>query len=365
MKASYLGICGALSIVMVLSGCRSMGPSKMASESFDYNGALADSWKTQALLNIVRIRYCDWPVFLNIEQIVSQYTWEAVGFAKGLVKTPFSGDNDQAELGITGKFSERPVVLYKPLKGSRYMRSMLTPPQPGSVLGLIYTGWSADQMFKVMVHSVNGHGNTQVERGAQYQPDWAFGRFISVLREYQHRDALVIDVRRSKDAESKREVVETTLQFLPELVTDAERESLAEVKRLMGLDSGTNTFAVEWGAVAPDNKTLVMETRSVLQVMVELSATVDVLRHEIEEGRVARLRLRPKENVSGIGPLMKVRSGAKAPSDAYVACKYRDRWFWIEDTALNSKRTFTYLTLLLTLNDSDASEGVPLVITTN
>lgn len=362
MKIRLLaGVAGCV----LLCGCASFGPNRMVSERFDYNAALSDSWKTQALLNIVRIRHNDWPVFLEIEQIVSQYTWEAVGVAKAIIKTPWSGDNDQAELGATGKYSERPTVLYRPLKGRKYMKSMLTPPPPGAVLALIYTGWSADQMFKVMIHSVNGHRNTQVERGAQYQPDWVFARFIAVLREYQSRDALIIDVSRHREKGSKEDAVATSIEFRPDLVEGDLREQLAEVKDLMGLDPATNTYAVEWGAVPPNNKTLVIETRSVLQVMVELSATVDIPKSDIEEGRVEKLRPRPKENVSGIGPLMEVRSGPKAPSDAYVACQYRDRWFWIDDTSLNSKRTFTYLTLLLTLNDSEASEGAPLVITTN
>jgi hypothetical protein len=350
---------------IAICGCSSLGPDRMASERFDYNGALADSWKTQALLNIVRIRYTDWPVFLDIEQIVSQYSWEAFGSAKGIIKTPFGGDNDQLELGVTGKYSERPVVLYKPLKGSRYMKSMLTPPPPGAVLALIFTGWSADQMFKVMIHSVNGHRNTQVEDGVHFQPDWTFAQFIAVLDKYQSRDALVIEVSRQKQKGGKDDVVATSIQFRPDLVDGDTREALAEVKDLMGLDPETNTYTVAWGSVPPDNKTLVMETRSVLQVLVELSATVDVPKRDLEEGRVAKLRPRPTANVSGIGPLMDIRSGSKAPSDAYVACKYRDKWFWIDDTALMSKRTFTYLTLLLTLNDSDAGAGAPLVITTN
>ena len=360
-----LRACVCIIACVAICGCTSFGPDRMASERFDYNGALADSWKTQALLNIVRLRYSDWPVFLDIEQIVSQYTWETLGSAKGIIKTPFGGDNDQVELGMTGKYSERPVVLYKPLKGRRYMKSMLTPPPPGAVLGLVYTGWSADQMFKILIHSVNGHRNTQVERGAQYQPDWTFAQFVKVLAQYQHYDALIVDVSSRREKGRAQDVIATSIEFRPDLVDESAREALVAVKGMMGLDPTTNTYSVVWGAVPPDNKTLVMETRSVLQVMVELSATVDVPKRDVEEGRVAKLRPRPKENVSGIGPLMEIHSGSEPPSDAYVSCKYRDQWFWIEDTALVSKRTFTYLTLLLTLNDSDANEGAPLVITTN
>jgi hypothetical protein len=354
-----------LVMVGLVSGCISLGPKKMATERFDYNTALADSWKTQALLNIVRVRYSDWPVFLDIDRIATQYTWERVGFAKGILRTPFRGGSDQFELGGTGKYKENPVVLYKPLSGRQFMKSMLTPSPPSAVLALIYTGWSADEMFRVMIHSVNGCKNTQVEAGAHYQPDRKFGRVIAVLRDYQLQNALVINVHHQKDPDSKRDVVAATVTFMPQLVDDGSRQALVKMKALLGLDAATHTFAVEWGAVPQDSKTLVMETRSVVQVMVALAATVDIPAHDSEAGNVQKLRLHPNENQSDIDPLMDIRSGPNPPEDAFASCKYRGSWFWIEDTSLNSKRTFSYLSLLLTLTDADTPAGVPLVITTN
>jgi hypothetical protein len=73
----------------------------------------------------------------------------------------------------------------------------------------------------------------------------------------------------------------------------------------------------------------------------------------------------PKNDKSGLGPLTKVHRGKTAPSDAYVTCLYRGHAFWIDDTDLNSKTTFTYLTLLLTLGEGDDKGSTPLVITTN
>ena len=58
---------------------------------------------------------------------------------------------------------------------------------------------------------------------------------------------------------------------------------------------------------------------------------------------------------------MRIRSGKERPESAYAAVKYRDYWFWIDDSDLRTKRAMTAVMFFFTLADTGSSDKLPLI----
>ena len=59
------------------------GAKRVPADRFDYNAALAQSTREQMLLNIVRSRYLEVPVFLTVSSVLTQYEYDrSVGLAR-------------------------------------------------------------------------------------------------------------------------------------------------------------------------------------------------------------------------------------------------------------------------------------------
>ena len=75
--------------LLLFTGCASIGPGTVTRDRFDYVTAISDSWKSQMLFNLVKLRYGDAPVFLDVASVINQYLVEgAVGFSGNWAQNP-------------------------------------------------------------------------------------------------------------------------------------------------------------------------------------------------------------------------------------------------------------------------------------
>jgi hypothetical protein len=147
-------------LTMFAAGCvhPAIGPRSLPRDRALYSVSLADSWKEQTLLNIVKMRYIDPPVFVDIGNIVSSYSLVQSASLGGTI-IPSGGSS--VPLGGAGTFSNSPTITYTPLTGNAYIKGLLTPLSPTLVFSAIQNGAPADSLLPSSLQSINGLKNQQ------------------------------------------------------------------------------------------------------------------------------------------------------------------------------------------------------------
>ena len=201
-----------LLLVCLGTGCTSLGPQSIPRDRFNYNEALASSWKDQMLLNIVKLRYADAPFFLNVGSVVNQYSLE--GEVDGeVVLVPGS---DPISLGAGGTYGNKPTITYLPLRGEAFMRTMITPVRPARIFALVQAGWPVEFVFSLAVRSVNGIYNQSRIPLLERPADPRFLELLDRMRDLQRTSAVAIRLEREDEGP-------TSIVFLPTPAASAEQ----------------------------------------------------------------------------------------------------------------------------------------------
>lgn len=335
--------------LMLLTGCAGIGPQTVTRDRFDYINAISSSWKKQMLLNLVKVRYVDAPVFMEVSSVISQYALEGqINLSANFY--PAMGDNQT--VGGSGKYTDRPTITYNPLTGEKFTRSIMTPIPIPALLALIQADYPIDYMFRICVQSINGIDNRAGGKflGRSAHPD--FYRLFESLRRIQIAGGMGMRVKKTDNNQA-------TVLFFRKKNMDEIIADVNTVGDILGLNPDAREFPVIYGAYAADGGEIAILTRSMLQIMANLASFIDVPAKDVQEGRVAPTVVDEKE--SDFPPLIRIHSTTSLPDDAFVAVQYRGNWFYIDDTDFNSKRIFSFLMLLFSLTETGAQTGAPIV----
>src|SRR6266542_3724227 len=228
--------------VLWLTGCKSIGPGTVARDRFDYSGSISESWKRQTLLNIVKLRYLDPPIFVDVGQIVAGYSLETGLSAGGAFPETTGLGGNTATVGGSVRFTDRPTITYTPLTGNKFVKALMTPLPPDSVFFTVQSGYAADAVFFAAVAAMNGLKNQESTLAGVSPPDADFVRAIELLRRIQLSGAVVMRIRH--DAQKQQT---TLVTFRSENISPQTLSDLRELRRLLHLDPDAKEFKLVFG----------------------------------------------------------------------------------------------------------------------
>jgi hypothetical protein len=322
-------------------------------DRFDYSNSIAESWKKMMLLNIVKLRYGDTPIFLEVGSIVNQYSLETELNASAELR---SGDflGDGVTLGGKGKYADRPTITYTPLTGKKFSKSLLSPIPPEALFSLVKSGWSADFILRICLSAINDLYNSSGRQINNREADREFSELLETLTYVQQGGGLGARL-------VTRESGKTIVFFRRDLGLEMSGKML-RVRELLGLDSNSSEFSLVYGSTAANGTEIAMLTRSMLDITMELAQFVRVPEQHIRENRASPGNAASRATVDQVRSQVFINSSPEKPEDAFLSINYRDHWFYIEDTDYRSKRVFSFLLFLFTLAES-GPQGVAPVLT--
>jgi hypothetical protein len=342
-----------LAVFLAVSGCASMGPPTIARDRFDYDRAITRSWQRMMLLNLVKMRYGDTPMFLDVASIINSYTFEGqVNLGATWASPPGA---DMTTLGGSGHYADKPTITYNPLLGERFTRSLMTPIPPGVVVSLIQSGWAAETVMQLMVSSVNGVQNRFGAGGRARGADPEFRKISAALRRIQASGAVGMRV----DKTAEREWAVMTLHR--KNITPEIQEEIRTLRDLLGIRTGGPDIRVVYGSASTNDGELAMVTRSFLEILLDTAASIEVPDTHVGEGSVIGTSVFDTDAAVGFQPMIRIRSGLDKPDNAFVSIPYRDHWYWIDDRDFRSKQTFSFLMIIFSLTDTGPAKGAPII----
>jgi hypothetical protein len=347
-------------VLLLLTSCAQLGPDLVRAGRNDYNIVLQQTEDEEVILNLVRVRYGDRPLFFDVSSVSTSFTWSQNAAASGTLLEYGGTELASNNLSVSGdlQYTERPTITYTPLGGKDFVKSVLTPADLDTLILLSNSGWSIERLLRLMANRMNGLPNAPRASGPTpgdppiYKK---FSRAAKLMRQLQKRGMLRLGYQQIED------------EPIPVMVIDKDARTFAEtqtLKDLLGLAIEKDTFIIDVRGDRPRPESLGIDLRSLLGTFFFASHGVEVPVDDLKMGRAMTTQDKsgkPFDWSLVVGDLVSIRSQSKMPGNAQVAIKYRGSWFYIDDSDLNTKYSFLLLDQLAALLGGKVEKAGPLL----
>jgi hypothetical protein len=385
------------------SGC--IGPKAIRSTRMRYNEVVRATNDQQLLINIVRLRYADSPVFIDLPNITSQFELSSQATYLGGRGNQFPGQTNLGFAGLSAR--DTPTLSYHPREGREIAKAMLTP-LSAELFSVFNAGADIEQLLLLTINDINDVPNAP--RATTLTPrvpedNSAFVRGIRLLAELRAREATELAFEMEEESEGASDPIprqavqgrdlvnaahdgyvfrtrgadqvtvlkrekQLVLKIRPAYVHSPE---MAEVARIFRLTPGLSKYRIK-SELAPEQEaplpkplgddTIYMNLRSVLQIMTFLSKGVCVPAEHVRSGLAPSTPGPdglPFDWTRVTAGHFVVSSQKHKPHEAEVAVPYRGYWFYIAATDTNSRAILAILEVLFALQESDGRNVGPLL----
>jgi hypothetical protein len=370
-----------------------------------YNEVVRDTNDEQLLVNIVRLRYADSPIFIDLPNITSQFEIAGHGNYLGGYGNQTPG---RTSLGF-GDLSLRdtPTLSYHPREGREIAKSLLTP-LSSDLLIVVNAGANLEQLLLFSMNDINDVPNAPAATTLIPQvadDNSLFVRGIRLVASLRARDASELafgtdEEREGASAPIPRGAVQGRdllnaardgyvyrtqgegqvillkrekglyLRIRPAYVHSPEME---EVARIFRLTPGLSAYRIKSElkeevrdelSGSLENDTIYLNLRSVLQIMTFLSKGVCLPEEHVRSG-IAPVTLdgagQPYDWTRVTAGNFLVHAQKHRPRSAEVAVPYRGYWFYIAADDVKSRAALAILEMVFALQESDGRNVGPLL----
>tara|TARA_Y100000310_G_scaffold100755_1_gene98642 strand:- start:106 stop:1230 length:1125 start_codon:yes stop_codon:yes gene_type:complete len=320
-------------------GCINIGPHAMKDEWLKYNNVISNIEDQQNLLNLVKLRYNDSPKMLAVTNINSQLllgsedSGMSYSFSEGA--TPLG---NRFSFFLFPKYEDKPTITYQPLQGEKFVKNILEQISLDVLMLLNNSGWSVERIFRLCIQDINGIRNAPGASGPtpDYAPEYKdFLAVAELMRTLQRRNFINLNYELI-DVEST-----LVLSFAEEALELPETLKLIEMLRLT---PNKTDYPLVINVMDHNPNHVSIRTRSVMGILYLLSQSVEVPQEDVRKGKLTTTKYadgRPFYWSDLFSNLFQIKSSSEKPSDAFVRIKYRGSWFYIDDTDVESKRTYS------------------------